>query len=179
MYKGTNKTALTSQRHIASALLSMLEEEPFDDIRISSICQRANCSRQTFYSLFQSKENVIAYLVHRDCKFLTDTGEDKAQALRFLCRSLAEYAFSNTAILQLLADNNLTHLLHAEFYDSILHSSSLVSQLRADVRPFAADYLASCFTSIIRTYLREGQSIDPKLLEETTYSLLQGNLFKD
>lgn len=179
MYKGTNKTALTSQRQIASALLSMMEEEPFEDIRISSICQHAGCSRQTFYSLFQSKENVIAYLIHRDCKFPSDMGTDKSQALLSLCRTLAVYAINNASILQLLTDNNLTHLLHAEFYDSILRSSTLISRLRPDIRPFAADYLASCFTSIIRTYLKEGKNADQKLLEETTYSLLQGNLFKD
>ena len=67
MYCGNNKTALTSQRQIAEALLRLLEEQPYGGISVSAICKQADVSRQTFYSLFQSKENVITFALRNDC----------------------------------------------------------------------------------------------------------------
>ena len=56
MYRGNNKTAITSQEMIAEACYGLLEKKSLADIRISELCQLAKVSRQTFYSLFQSKE---------------------------------------------------------------------------------------------------------------------------
>ena len=63
MYTGDNKTAVLSQQLISDALLSILEEKAFEDISISELCKKAQVSRQTFYSLFGKKENVIAFVL--------------------------------------------------------------------------------------------------------------------
>ena len=65
MYEGCNKTALTSQSAIADALLNLMEEKPYTRISVSEICKSAGVSRQTFYTLFASKDNVIAYELER------------------------------------------------------------------------------------------------------------------
>ena len=65
MYEGCNKTALTSQSAIADALLSLMEEKPYTRISVSEICKSAGVSRQTFYTLFESKDNVIAFELER------------------------------------------------------------------------------------------------------------------
>ena len=75
MYCGSNKTALTSQKQISSAMLSLLQTKSYADISVCEICKEAQISRQTFYSLFRSKENVISYeleqnycfTLHSDC----------------------------------------------------------------------------------------------------------------
>lgn len=56
MYRGSNPTALQSQSMIIQALLALMQEEPFAKITVKAICARAMVSRQTFYSLFDSKE---------------------------------------------------------------------------------------------------------------------------
>lgn len=65
MYEGCNKTALTSQSAIAGALLSLMEEKPYSRISVSEICKCAGVSRQTFYTLFSSKENIVLYVLHK------------------------------------------------------------------------------------------------------------------
>lgn len=62
MYCGRNKIALSSQKQIAETMLRLLTENSYAAISVSMICREAGVSRQTFYSLFQSKENVIIYM---------------------------------------------------------------------------------------------------------------------
>ena len=59
MYCGTNPTALLNQRQLAKALFRLMEQKPFSAISVSELCRAASISRQTFYSLFDSKESVV------------------------------------------------------------------------------------------------------------------------
>ena len=61
MYSGKNRTALLSQQLIGDAMMRLLNRLAFDQISISDLCREAEISRQTFYSLFDSKENVVIY----------------------------------------------------------------------------------------------------------------------
>ena len=72
MYKGSNKSALLSQKLISEALLRLLESMPFNDISVSDLCREAQVSRQTFYSLFGTKENVVIYELSHNCCYLPD-----------------------------------------------------------------------------------------------------------
>ena len=125
MYCGSNKTALSSQRQIARALLSLMQEEPYDRITISALCKEAGISRQTFYSLFTSRENVVVFTLQARYRFtpdeemLTTTRKD-ACGLRMLCRSYSEYIEANRNFLQLLSRNKIDYLL----YDSIFEALS-------------------------------------------------------
>lgn len=64
MYTGKNKTALNSQQRILEAMLNLIKEEPYDNITIKNICIKANISRQRFYYLFESKEEIIEYYLN-------------------------------------------------------------------------------------------------------------------
>lgn len=66
MYKGKHKTAVKSQKIIAETFFDMLQERSYYDISIKEICTQANISRQTFYSLYGTKEDVIRF-------YLTET----------------------------------------------------------------------------------------------------------
>ena len=69
MYTGDHKTAKLSQTLITDALLTLLETVPFTDISVSRLCQQAQVSRQTFYSLFGTKENVLLHALETSCCF--------------------------------------------------------------------------------------------------------------
>ena len=110
MYQGTNKTACASQRQIADATLALMEERPFSELTVSEISKRSGVSRATFYSIFQSKENVVVYLLMQDC---CDTPrEEDGDMLRLLCRSYGAYVSRQRDLLQLLARHRLLPLLH-------------------------------------------------------------------
>ena len=92
MYQGKNPTALQSQNLITEALLALMEEEPFQKITIKAVCAHAGVSRQTFYSLFENKEEVIGrrldQLFEEYRKRFIE--EKRAYTLRSLCDSIME-----------------------------------------------------------------------------------------
>ena len=65
MYCGTNKQALCSQMQICDALIRLMERKPFAQVSVSELCKEADVARQTFYSLFSSKENVVLFALQR------------------------------------------------------------------------------------------------------------------
>ena len=90
MYRGSNKTAIASQQLIAEALLRLLEDSAYADVSISRICKEAGISRQTFYTLFGSKENVMIYELTNNCRYMPGESEEscKKESLRSFCRNL-------------------------------------------------------------------------------------------
>ena len=65
MYTGTNKTALGSQQKLADALQRIMAKKPYHSISVSEICREAEVSRQTYYTLFNSKESIISYILNK------------------------------------------------------------------------------------------------------------------
>lgn len=178
MYQGTNKTALTSQKQIADALFSLMEERPYADVTVCAICDRANVSRQTFYSLFRSKENVVRYALQKD--FCYDPEDDLpavTDPLRPLCRGFSRYILDQAEVIRTLSDNQITQLLHGILRDSFLACGCFLSHVRPEVRPYAADFLAAGLTSIARTFTRTGAA-DAQALEDVMYILFHGDFFR-
>ena len=61
MYTGKNPSALRSKDWLRKALLQLLEEQKYTQITIKEICVRADLSRQNFYQMFDSKDEVMEY----------------------------------------------------------------------------------------------------------------------
>ena len=50
---------LDSRNRIRFSLVSLMEQYPYFEIVVSAICQKAKVSRQTYYRLFDSKDDVL------------------------------------------------------------------------------------------------------------------------
>ncbi len=57
---------IKSRANICSGFIELLAEKPLADITIQEICDRALCSRNTFYAHFPYKEAVLEYM-RNDC----------------------------------------------------------------------------------------------------------------
>lgn len=56
-----NPLAIRSQRWLADALLSLMEEKDFHSISVTEIAQKADLSRRTFYRAFDTKEDALVW----------------------------------------------------------------------------------------------------------------------
>lgn len=66
MYKQcTTEKAALQQRRIEECLLTMMQDKPFGEISVSSLCEQTGLSRKTFYRLFESKHDVLCALIDR------------------------------------------------------------------------------------------------------------------
>ena len=60
-------TAIDSRNRFANTLKELAAKKTLEKITTEEIVKAAGVSRQTFYSLFQSKENVITFALRNDC----------------------------------------------------------------------------------------------------------------
>lgn len=65
MYQGNNATALRSQEWLCESLAKLMGVQPYASITIGAICKHADLSRQTFYNVFDSKEEVLRFCLRR------------------------------------------------------------------------------------------------------------------
>lgn len=67
----TEKTA-AQQHRTEQALRQLLHQQPYEQITVCQLCQRAGLSRKSFYRLFSGKEGVLCALIdHTLMEFIT------------------------------------------------------------------------------------------------------------
>ncbi len=112
MYTGKHKTAVKSQKLIAESFFKLLQEKAYYDVSIKEICTKAGISRQTFYSLYGTKEDVIRF-------YLSETfAEWRRQAKTNGVNSL--YDLILFFLLGITEDDKLSQLYSSEVLGGIL-----------------------------------------------------------
>lgn len=61
--KCTTERAAAQQQIIQQCLLDAVQNRPYQEITVTSLCEAANLSRKTFYRLFDSKDDVFCALI--------------------------------------------------------------------------------------------------------------------
>lgn len=179
MYTGNNKTALCSQRQIAAAFSKLLEDEPWSKITVNEICREANVSRQTFYSLFESRENIVIYILNEKHNFQPgETCTKSEMSLRTLCREYSIYITEREAFLARLVDNGLTYIMHDCLADAFLSCGCFMHGQSTLRRKYAAEYVAGALSGITKIYVKESPDMTADELENVIYSLFSGAFFE-
>lgn len=176
MYEGENKTAQQSQQRIAEAMLELLREQPFSGLSVSVLCRKAGVSRQTFYSLFGTREQVLAFALQADCRYepKPERAVCRSACFRDFCRGYSRYIAEHREILELLARNDLMYTLYETQYRSLLDCPHFMRETDPDERQYLVDFIASGMTSIAQTFVRTGCRADTETLERIMHRLFGG-----
>ncbi|NLT08178.1 MAG: TetR family transcriptional regulator [Ruminococcus sp.] len=179
MYTGRNRSALLSQKMISEAMLRLLEEKSFQDISISDLCREAQVSRQTFYTLFGSKENVITYELQNSCQYTPEgtDNESRARAFKDFCREYSKYIIEKKHIIGLLVKNDMMHSLYDIQYRTLMDCSNFIEDVSGDYRIFLIDFISSGMNSIARDFIQTGSSLDEETLSCLMLNLFSGHFF--
>lgn len=182
MYCGTNKTALQSQRQIANAMMALLGQKPFAQITVSEVCKAAGISRQTFYTLFTSRENVMVFTLQANACDSPSLDVPKPAAcrgdlLRQLCRGYSAYMLRNQGLIRLLVDNHIDYLLYDTFFEAMDSCNDFLPKADPCTRSYAASFYAGGIACVARRYAQEGCSSSASQLEALLMTLLSGQLF--
>lgn len=161
--------------------MGLLGEKPYARISISELCRAAGISRQTFYSLFTSRENVMLFtLQSRYCdgpEIAAPVPARGGSALDLICRGYSEYMLRNRELIKLLVDNHIDHLLYDSFYDAMDGCECFLSHLDPCTRSYAASFYAGGFACVARRYAEEGCMSSADQLQALLKTLLSGSLF--
>lgn len=177
MYAGTNPKALESQRLIAAAMEGLIAERGFADASVSEVCKRAGVSRQTFYSLFGSKENVVIYLLEHA------PGAEEAEGsgpvtLQETCVRFARFVALNHGQLKELVESGLGGVLESQTRRSLASCERSFAGLSDGEREYAADFVAAGLASVARRYLGERDVVDVAELARLAYKMASGGAFE-
>ncbi|HAG13345.1 MAG TPA: TetR family transcriptional regulator [Ruminococcus sp.] len=179
MYNGENKTALLSQQMISDALLRLLEIESFAEISISTLCKEAQVSRQTFYSLFGTKENVVIYLLQTHFCYHPTEDQNICRSANFrnFCIGYSEYVIRNQGVLETLVRNDLMHYLYDVQYNCLMENTHFMQDIPQDERLFLVDFITGGMNSIVKNYMNCARRGDCDYLEKLMYRLFSGYYF--
>ena len=176
MYRGSNKTALYSQQQIAKAFILLLRNTPYPSISVSAICKEARVSRQTFYSLFESRENIILYLLDKNLGFTPGRScTGRSLTLEELSREYSRYIADRREFLQLLVRNDIIYLMHECLYQSFISCPIFLPGQPRIRREFGAEFIAGGLAGIARIYA-ENPDASREDLEQIITDLFSGNL---
>ena len=176
MYCGTNRTAMESQRQISRTLMELMSTKPYAQVTVTELCRTARISRQTFYSLFTSTENVVVYTIRsRYETHPSRSPEAPCGDSGWLCREYALYITRNRDFIRLLVNNNIIYLLHDSIFSSLLECSCFLPGSSEAARHYAADFLAGGITGVARSYALDGCHGDAVQLEQLLLRFLQGH----
>ena len=181
MYLGDNKTALYSQQLIANALLELLHEKSYGEISVSDLCKTAGVSRQTFYSLFGSKDNVILFTLKNNCRYDPETEQTTCRSVCFrdFCIGYSRYVVEKREILELLVKNDIMHCLYDVQYESLTQCEHFINGIKGEDRLYLLDFIAVGMNSIAKTYVLTGCTADSAFLEQMMYKLFGGECFSE
>ncbi len=178
MYRGCNKTALSSQNTIAEGFYRLLREKEYSKISVSEICKNSGVSRQTFYSLFSSKENIVAFLLYKEYAFnpSEDCGCSKIPTLAELSRGFAAFIIEKADFIELLEKNNIIFLMQ----EALFHGFECCMEGLDDTdkcpvpRDLAIDFIASGLTTIAKHYVKNRSDYPGSRLEQVIFRLFSG-----
>ena len=181
MYQGCNKTALCSQQHIAEGFYELLTQKDYSRITASEICKKSGVSRQTFYSLFSSKENIVAFILSKEYSF-NPSEECKCcghPTLRELSKGFSSFIIQKSDFIDLLEKNNIIYLMQETLYEGFDCCSDNADIPGSDTLPpdLAIDFVASGLTTIAKHYVKNRSSITCEQLEKMIYTLFSGEYF--
>lgn len=165
MYQGTNPTALKSQQQILETMRNLLKKKEYAEISISEICEQSNTSRQTFYKLFGTKENLLLFVLENAPYANQDVG-DEPIPLALFCELYAQYVIANYDLMKMLVENNLMEVLYRLMYKGISSCRQSLSELAENEREYAVAFICSGLCAVTQKYLTEHHAPEQKALAE-------------
>ena len=161
----SDKRAQKSAELIWQGMEQCLHEKRFDKLRISDINQRSYISRATFYRLFDSLQDVLAYR----CDLIYCQLADAVKSTSFRSKQdffllLIEKWMEQDILLKVLVENNMTsilyetHMKNRDFMKEIFLKDTDISEREAD---YMISILANIIPAAMNTWYLHGRTESP------------------
>lgn len=181
MYTGKNPSALRSMEWIRQALLTLLEGKKYAQISIKEICAQADLSRQTFYQMFASKDEVMQYhfmILFRS--FAQECDSFQQSTIGSIAEHFFSFFYGQRAFVQTLIANNLTSLMEEQF-EIYLGKIALFSSVneRETHGDYTTAYIAGALTRILVHWFEHAFDLTAAELSQLTEDIMTGRTIKD
>lgn len=180
MYQGTNVKAIQSQKWLADALVALMCEADYRSITIKDICRRADLSRQTFYNVFDSKDEILHFYLQ--CTYRDSLNELKQHGTltaEDVVRTFIGVVEQNLKMLNTMVKNHLMGILAEEIVSGVdLFTDAFVADdQRDEVFPYSKAMLSGAFSQVLIFWLSQPEPIDISELAVLLTEFLKGNVY--
>jgi AcrR family transcriptional regulator len=177
MYKKqTSLIAIQSQKWIAASLIHLLEAYSFSEITVTQICQEASLVRKTFYRNFDTKEDIIHYILDQLFETFRSKFNIEESASYEIFYHYYEFWAQEKQLLTFLHRDDLFYLLtkkYMEYADSV-HMYFIKENIGAQtgLEPYVIHFIAGGMVSILEHWLELGFNESINNLTKLTETLL-------
>lgn len=160
MYQGHNPAALRSQKEIVNAFFELLKTNSFEHISIKQIMDETALSRQTFYQIFNSKEDIFEYYINKIFKQYTNKHENiilsnPCEIAKFLFPLFAQYY----DFFKILIDNHQNCLLQRKCIEYFQNNPHIQYHLKGTHSPsqqaYASVFIMSGIVSVLEKWIKD------------------------
>lgn len=180
MYHGNNPTALQSRNWLITALIDLMQEMPYDKISVITICKKADLSRQTFYNLFNSKDDLLHFFLRQQCeeKF-HEMIAHRTLSVEDMVAAFADVLQSNAPLLKLMIANHLEQIISEEIAACvILFGQHFSFQGRNDdTFPYGAAFLSGALAQILIFWFKQEHPVSLEELSGILLDIISGNYY--
>lgn len=181
MAKRENPMAVRSKAALASALLRLMMAKSFYSISISDITDAAGLSRQTFYTNFSKREDIIDYLLSglfdRLAARMTETGLHPENIIV----DYLLYWDTNRKLISLLFEQNLGYMFQAKNREFFIDGTSLGDEMFC-ADPWQIPYLRASLAGVayelLWMWLRSDRGLSVDVLIAMAENLVSGRMFE-
>lgn len=191
MYNVNGKRKKESAKLVCDAIIEISKQKDFDDITISEISKLSTISRNTIYRLFDSKEDILEYIVN-----------DYMNEVMYQYNTLVEYNVTEHSydmiyqsylnyftiwerekqILQIMKRCNKLHYLYPMIEKSVVNKNSdyIISQIKTvdHFNEYYYGWLSGSITSILIKWVNYDFQETPEQLTEIMMQLFKSVNYK-
>jgi len=160
MYSGKNPSALRSQQWLADSLIALMAYKAYQSISVKEICQNADLTRQTFYQMFSSKEDVIRYKIMKGCEtFKASLARYEQVDMETLITEFFCFFRKEEVLVKLLTENHLEYLLTEQFSLALPEIMDICTE-RKEVflsNPYLKSFIIGGLLNMILEWIKNGE----------------------
>ena len=161
--KKTDARIINSKKYLKEALLSLLSEMKISDIKVVTLCQRAEINRATFYShynnVYELFDETINEFMNEICKYVAHINENISKIeKRDSFSKLIKHIDKNSELFIMYFENSKNIELSNEYYFSL--QEKIHQKIKSNnemLSKYIANYYIYAGGSILYTWLIHGK----------------------
>lgn len=160
MYTGNNPKALLSMELITDAFKTLFFKMKYEDINVKSICAKADVSRQAFYNVFDSKEEVLRKCIYEIFEEILNKYSNNSQiTAKESIEYFVQIFYRNKSFMEVLIANNLEKILTEEFVYAITNLSRLYENDEINYLDYMLEFYAGGLTQILIHWMKDDERV--------------------
>lgn len=186
MNKKIDLRIIKTKKNIYNSILSIMRDKPFEEIKVSDICEKALINRSTFYAHFNDKYELLYCLISDLNKELTnvlnsnESFENSKEYYMKMIELFLNHIDKNIDTYSAIIKNNKNSILMDMIYDTLLNDikSNLKKNNTINIPiDFVSKFYIGAVINVGIDYLRNPKNISKEKVIEYLNQLLPNNIY--